>query len=229
MPARPRTCARSAIAPQAAADRPPYGVDYEGKTSERLRLSGDQAAGLPALLSAAFAAAHRALASGAPVYVFHPAGPLAHTFTGALLGEGFELRQTLVWVKDQLVLGRSDYHYRHEPILYGHKPGPGRRGRGGRGWYGGNSEQSVIEVAGPRASSEHPTAKPPELLERLIKNSSRRGALVLDPFAGSGSALVACERLDRRAALVELDPRYCDVVRARWRALSGEPERRLAP
>jgi DNA modification methylase len=208
---------------------PPYGVDYEGRTSERLTISGDRAAGLGALLSAAFAAAHRALAPGAPFYVFHPAGPLGHTFTGALLAQGFELRQTLVWVKDQLVLGRSDYHYRHEPILYGFKPGPGRRGRGGRGWYGGNSEQSVIEVARPRASSEHPTAKPPELLERLIKNSSRRGALVLDPFAGSGSALLACERLERRAALVELDPRYCDVIRARWRALSRAPERRLSP
>ena len=208
---------------------PPYGVDYQGKTSERLRLSGDSSAGLGALLSAAFAAAHRSLAPGAPFYVFHPAGPLAHTFTSALLEQGFELRQTLVWVKDQLVLGRSDYHYRHEPILYGYKPGPGRRGRGGRGWYGGNSEQSVIEVARPRASSEHPTAKPPELLERLIRNSSRRGARVLDPFAGSGSALVACERLGRRAGMIELDPRYCDVIRGRWRALSGEPERRLAP
>jgi ParB-like nuclease domain len=145
---------------------PPYGVDYQGKTSERLRIRGDGAAGLPALLSEAFAAAHRRLAPGAPFYVFHPAGPLSHTYTSALLAEGFELRQTLVWVKDQLVLGRSDYHYRHEPILYGYRPGSGRRGRGGAGWYGGNSEQSVIEVARPRASSEHPTAKPPELLER---------------------------------------------------------------
>jgi DNA modification methylase len=189
---------------------PPYGVDYQGKTSERLRIRGDGAAGLPALLSEAFAAAHRRLAPGAPFYVFHPAGPLSHTYTSALLAEGFELRQTLVWVKDQLVLGRSDYHYRHEPILYGYRPGSGRRGRGGAGWYGGNSEQSVIEVPRPRASSEHPTAKPPELLERLIRNSSRRGTVVLDPFAGSGSALVACERLGRpgraRPALLRCDP-----------------------
>jgi hypothetical protein len=142
---------------------PPYGVDYQGKTSERLRIRGDAAAGLPALLSEAFAAAHRRLAPGAPFYVFHPAGPLSHTYTTALLAEGFELRQTLVWVKDQLVLGRSDYHYRHEPILYGYRGAPRARWAG---WYGRNSEQSVIEVARPRASSEHPTAKPPELLER---------------------------------------------------------------
>src|SRR5207247_2068619 len=119
-------------------------------------------------------------------------------------------------------LGRSDYHYRHEPILYGYKPASGRLGRGASGWYGDNSQASVIEIARPRASREHPTMKPPELIALALRNSTRRGALVLDPFAGSGSTLVACEALGRAARLVELDPGYCEVIVARFERLTGE-------
>ena len=201
---------------------PPYGVDYVGKTKRRLRIEGDAASGLSELLSDAFEAADPALCPGSPLYVAHPAGPLAATFYAAFTAAGWSLRQTLIWVKDRFSLGRSDYHYRHEPILYGFKPGEGRLGRGGRGWHGGNAEDSVIEVARPRASREHPTAKPAELIARLVRNSSPRGALVLDPFAGSGSTLAACESLGRRARLIELDPAYADVIVARWEALSGE-------
>ena len=126
-----------------------------------------------------------------------------------------------MWVKDQFVLGRSDYHYRHEPILYGHKPGRGRIGRGAAGWFGDNAQDSVLEVARPRASRDHPTIKPPELVERCVRNSTRRGDLVLDPFAGSGSTLSACESSGRAARLVEADPRYCDVIVARFERLTG--------
>ncbi len=126
-----------------------------------------------------------------------------------------------MWVKDSLVLGHADYHFRHEPILYGYKPGAGRIGRGAEGWYGGNAEDTVLEVARPRASREHPTAKPPELVERCVRNSTRRGDLVLDPFAGSGSTLVAAERLGRRARLMELDSAYCDVIVTRYERLTG--------
>ena len=135
--------------------------------------------------------------------------------------QGWRLRQTLVWVKDSFVLGRSDYHYRHEPILYGHKPGGGRIGRGAPGWFGAHAQNSVLEVPRPRASREHPTMKPPELVERCLRNSTRRGDLILDPFAGSGSVLVACERAHRRARLIELDPRYCDVIVDRFERLIG--------
>lgn len=208
---------------------PPYGVSYEGKTKAALRIEGDGAAGLEVLLSESFAAADSALAPGARIYVAHPAGRLALTFANAFVAQGWVLRQTLVWVKDAFVLGRSDYHYRHEPILYGCKPGGGRIGRGGRGWYGDNAQDSVLEVARPRQSREHPTMKPPELVERCLRNSTRRGDLVLDPFAGSGSTLVACEAAGRAARLLELDPRYCDVVVARWEGLTGRSAQRVGP
>src|SRR5215210_5277318 len=208
---------------------PPYGVDYQGKTKAGLRIENDGAPGLGALLSESFAAADAALSPGARIYVAHPAGKLALTFGAAFVGQGWVLRQTLVWVKDAFVLGRSDWHYRHEPIHYGHKPADGRIGRGAAGWYGDNAQDSVLEVARPRASRDHPTMKPPELVERCLRNSTRRGDLVLDPFAGSGSTLVACEAAGRVARLIELDPRYCDVVVGRWEGLTGRRAQRVAP
>ena len=173
-----------------------------------------------------FAAVDAALPPGARIYVCHPAGPLSLTFGSAFV-ERWRLHQTLVWVKDQMMLGRSDYQYKHEPILYGHKPARARIGRGGRGWFSGNSEVSVLEVTRPKASREHPTMKPPELVEICVQNSSAAGDVVLDPFAGSGSTLVACERAHRRARLVELDPRYCHVIVARYERLTGEATERL--
>jgi DNA modification methylase len=199
---------------------PPYGVSYTGKTKAKLKLKGD-GDGVEALLQKAFALVDEALLAGAPLYVCHPAGALSLVFGNAFTVTGWELRQTLVWAKDQIVLGRSDYHYRHEPILYGYKPKKGRLGRGGAGWYGDNAQASVIEVARPRASREHPTMKPPELVALALRNSTRPGALVLDPFAGSGSTLVACEALGRSARLIELDPGYCDVVVSRFERLTG--------
>ena len=208
---------------------PPYGVEYEGKTKAALRIANDGASDLEALLSEAFAAVDSALSPGARLYIAHPAGELSLTFGACFMSAGWRLRQTLVWVKDGFVLGRSDYHYRHEPILYGHKPGEGRIGRGARGWFGDNAQDSVLEVPRPRRSSEHPTMKPPELVERCLRNSTRRGERVLDPFAGSGSTLVACESAGRAARLLELDPRYCDVVVGRWERLTGRRAERGWP
>ena len=139
---------------------PPYGVEYEGKTKAALPLEGDGASGLEALLAESFAAIDLVLSPGGRLYVAHPAGALSLTFGNCFVAQGWRLRQTLVWVKDAFVLGRSDYHYRHEPILYGHKPGDGRIGRGARG-YGDHAQDSVLEVARPRQSCEHPTTKPP--------------------------------------------------------------------
>ena len=207
---------------------PPYGVAYEGKTAARLRLRNDSADGLEELLERAFAAIDAVLAPGAALYVLHPAGPLSATFLSAFLAQGWSLRQTLVWVKDSLVLGHADYHFRHEPLLYGYKPGAGRRGRGAEGWHGDNAQSSVLEVPRPRAAREHPTMKPVELVEIALRNSSARRGLVLDPFAGSGSTLVGCERLGRRARLLELDPAYCDVVVARYERLTGQPAELLS-
>jgi hypothetical protein len=213
--------------PQLLWTDPPFGVSYVGKTNRKLRIAGDKPDGLAALLGAAFGCVDAALAAGAALYVAHPAGPGGLVFGSCFEAQGWQLRQTLVWVKDAFVLGHSDYHYRHEPILYGFKPGRGRLGRGGRGWYGGNGEQSVLEIPRPRASREHPTMKPPELVAVGLRNSSRRGELVLDPFAGSGSTLVACEALGREARLIELEPGYCDVIAARFERLTGQPAKRI--
>jgi DNA modification methylase len=198
---------------------PPYGVEYEGKTKATLTIRNDTAASLEPLLEKTFAAVDPVLSPGGRVYVFSPAGPLGTTFRLALGQAGWPLRQTLVWVKNSIVLGHSDYHYAHEDLLFGAKPGAGRVGRGrhrGSRWYGGNSESSVLFFDRPTRSELHPTMKPIDLLTRLLRNSSRRGDVVLDPFAGSGSTLIACEQLGRRCFAVEIDPRYCDVIRARY-------------
>jgi DNA modification methylase len=107
-------------------------------------------------------------------------------------------------------------------LIFGYKPGEGRRGRGSGGWYGGDDQSTVFEHPSPRRNDEHPTSKPVALVEAKLQNSSRSGDLVLDPFLGSGSALIACERLQRRCYGLELDPRYADIVVARWERHSGK-------
>ncbi len=143
-------------------------------------------------------------------------------FGSAFLGAGWKIHQTLVWIKDTIVLGHSDYHYRHEPILFGYKPGQGRFGRGGKHWYGGNSEASVFEVPRPKASRDHPTSKPVELVARCLRNSTDHGNRVLDPFLGSGTTMIACETIGRFCRAIELDPRYVDVAVKRWQAFTGQ-------
>jgi DNA modification methylase len=151
-----------------------------------------------------------------------PAGPGQLAFLNAFIAQGWDLRQSLVWEKDQMVLGHGDYHYRHEPIAFGYAPGPGRRGRGGVGWYGGNAQDSILEVPRPAASRDHPTMKPVELIRRCLRNSSPPSGVVLDPFAGSGSTLIACELLGLRGHAVELDPAYCDVIIRRYEEITGK-------
>jgi DNA modification methylase len=208
---------------------PPYGVDYEGKTAEALQIQGDTPADLAELLSASFAAADTVLKRGARIYICHPSGERSLPFIDAFLAQKWKLRQELIWVKDAFVLGHADYHFRHEAILYGHKPGQGRIGRGSGGWFGNDSQSSVLEVPKPSASREHPTMKPPELIEIALRNSSRRSQLILDPFAGSGSTLVASEECGRASRLIEIDPRYCDVIVQRFESLSGEKAKRERP
>jgi DNA modification methylase len=200
---------------------PPYGIDYVGKTARAMTIQNDSEAGLDQLLKGAFSAANAVLSSGAPIYVAHPAGALSVPFVNAFQSVGWQVRQSLVWVKDSMVLGHGDYHYKHEAILYGYKPTKARLGRGGDGWYGGDDQTSVFEVPRPKASREHPTTKPLGLIEACIRNSSPREAVVLDPFGGSGSTLIAAHRLGRKGYLVEIDPAYCDVIRERYARLAG--------
>ncbi|ORL93428.1 DNA modification methylase [Prescottella equi] len=203
---------------------PPYGVDYVGKTKQALTIRNDTTHGLEALLHDAFTTAVEVARPGAPVYIAH-ADTERVTFESAMRAAGITPRQNLIWVKNQLVMGRSDYHYQHEPILYGFTPtaaGIGRLGRGGDHWHGDNTASTVIHVDKPTANATHPTMKPVDLIAPLITNSCPPGGIVLDLFSGSGSTMAAAFLAGRRAALIELDPCYADVIIERWEAISGE-------
>jgi DNA modification methylase len=201
---------------------PPYGVDYVGKTARKLTIRNDASDSIGSLLGGVLQAATPLLGASAAFYVCCPAGPQGTAFRRSLAEAGWVHQQTLVWVKNALVLGHGDYHYQHEEILYGHLPGRGRSGRGnhaGTRWYGGNDQTSVFMVDRPSRSELHPTIKPTSLIESMVANSSRRGEHVYDPFAGSGSTLIACERTGRRCLAIELEPAYCDVIRQRYEGL----------
>ncbi len=222
---------------------PPYGVEYTGGTADALTIQNDGAEDLEPLLTAAFQAAIGALRQGAPVYVAH-SDTRRVTFEQTMKAAGFLVRQNLIWVKNAMVLGHADYQYQHEPILegaapteddgkshepllYGFTPGAaGRLGRGGPKWYGPNNGTTVFEVDKPPANREHPTMKPVKLILAMLANSVRPGQLVLDPFAGSGSTLIAAHYHGAFARVVELDPKYVDVICARYQKETGELPRR---
>lgn len=200
---------------------PPYGVSYVGKTKDSLTIENDGAEGLAELLQGAMGTLVVSAVEGAPVYVAH-ADTERVTFETAMRDAGMLVRQNLVWVKNTLVMGRSDYHYKHEPILYGFTPGgTGRLGRGGPRWYGDNKQTTVLEYSKPSQNSDHPTMKPVDLVIAMLKNSCPPGGKVLDLFGGSGSTLIAAHHLGAKARLVELDPRYVDVICRRWQAHTG--------
>lgn len=207
---------------------PPYGVDYVGKTKDALTIQNDGSASLPELLAGAFATATVALKPGAPVYIAH-ADMARVAFETAFHAAGWLFRQNLIWVKDVLVLGHADYHWRHEPILYGFTDGgEGRLGRGGPRWQGDDAQTTVFEVAKPPRNAEHPTMKPVELIVRHLNNSCPPKGLVYEPFGGSGSTLIAAHQTGRIARVVELDPRYVDVICRRHQEHAGtKPERLL--
>ncbi|MER0443044.1 DNA methyltransferase [Streptomyces sp. Edi4] len=203
---------------------PPYGVDYVGKTKDALTISNDGAADLPELLAGAFAVATVALKPGAPLYVAH-ADTARIVFETAMRDAGWLVRQNLIWVKNTMVLGRSDYHYQHEPILYGFTDAPagsGRLGRGGDRWYGDNAQTTVFSVDKPARNAEHPTSKPVELITAGLRNSCAPDAVVYEPFGGSGSTLIAAHTTGRAARVVELDPRYADVICRRYQEHTGD-------
>jgi len=205
---------------------PPYGVNYVGKTKDALTIENDSGLNLEELLAGAFKGAIAALRPGAPVYIAHPPGPLQMVFMRQMVDAGLLFRQQLVWVKNQFVLGRSDYHYRHEPILYGFTPAPdgsGRLGRGGDWWFGDHAQDSVFHVDRPSRSEEHPTMKPVDLIVEMLRNSCPpKGGIVYEPFGGSGSTMVAAHIIGAAARLVEIDPKYVDVICRRYQQLTGE-------
>lgn len=195
---------------------PPYNVDYTGSTKDKLKIENDDLdAGLfKQLLCQAFHAADAVMKPGAAFYIWH-ADSNGYLFRAAC-AEVWQVRQCLIWNKNSLVLGRQDYQWKHEPCLYGWKDGAAHYFADTR------SETTVIDEKRPTRSESHPTMKPVSLLARLIKNSSKSEELVLDTFGGSGSTLIACEQLKRRCCMMEIDPKYCDVIIERWESFTGE-------
>jgi DNA modification methylase len=233
---------------------PPYNVAYEGSAGS-IKNDALSDAEFAAFLGAAFGALISVMRPGAPIYVAH-SDTGGYTFRRCFLEAGFKLSSCLIWRKNALVLSRGDYHWQHEPILYGWKPGEAHR------WYGSRDKTTIVEFAAPpfqqvgedqwqivlgettlivrghdltieparstvflenkpTASAEHPTMKPVALVARMLANSAMRGAVVLDPFGGSGSTLMACHWLGMKARLLELDPRFVDVTVWRWAEATG--------
>ena len=146
---------------------------------------------------------------GAPIYVFH-ADTEGVNFRSALVDAGFKFSQCLIWKKNSIVMSRQDYHWLHEPCLYGWKTGAAHP------WHSDRKQRTVMEFDRPSKSAEHPTMKPLELISYLIGNSSRQRQIVFDAFLGSGSTLISCEKLWRACRGIELDPKYSDVEVKRW-------------
>lgn len=231
---------------------PPYGVDYHGRTKDRLTIANDKidsADELREFLCSFLSTADPFIKGGGVFYIFSAPGDNMRAFMEAIMTR-YRIRSTLIWVKNAMVMGWGDYMYRHEPIFYGWKDGA-------HYWCGSRSQDTILDkeidydamtkadavamlkdildnnaiptttlkFARPSASREHPTMKPIALLAYLIKNSSRNGEIVLDPFGGSGSTLLACEQTGRVCYTAEIDRHYCDVIRKRyWKFVNNGDE-----
>ena len=221
---------------------PPYNVAYTGKTADALKIDNDAMddAGFKDFLIKAFKTMLELLKAGGAFYIWH-ADLKGAIFREALNESGGQLRQCLIWVKNVMTLGRQDWQWRHEPCLYGWKNGANHYWDGRRDLTtvydekpdykkmnkeqllqeitklrGDNVPNTIIYEDKPARNEEHPTMKPVKLFQRLIKNSSKEDDAILDPFGGSGTTIIACEKLNRTAYVNEIDPHYCDVIRKRW-------------
>jgi site-specific DNA-methyltransferase (adenine-specific) len=163
----------------------------------------------------AFNAAVQVMKEGASFYIWFASREYVN-FELALNSVGLQVRQELIWNKNSLVMGRQDYQWKHEPCLYGWKDGAGHN------WYGDRKQTTIIDWDRPTKSEDHPTMKPVGLFGYQIQNSSKEGDIILDSFGGSGTTIVACEQIGRKARLMELDPHYCNVIIARWEKLTGQ-------
>lgn len=196
---------------------PPYNVQYVGKTKDSLTIENDSMSdgAFFAFCLDAFTCMFSYVREGASIYVFH-ADTEGLNFRRAFKEAGFKLSECLIWAKDVFVLGRQDYHWRHEPILYGWKEGAGHY------FVNDRTQDTVLTYERPKRSEEHPTMKPVPLVGKLMQNSSMLDWKVLDPFGGSGSTLIAAQQLDRQCFTMELDPRYAQVIIERWQNLTGD-------
>src|ERR1700730_15506431 len=235
---------------------PPYNVNYEG-VAGKIKNDDMEDGPFRQFLLRAYSVMFRVLKDGAAVYVCH-SDTEGLNFRSAFKEAGFKLSGCLIWCKDALVLGRSDYQWQHEPILYGWKP------TGSHKWYGDRKsttisefmlegpiiqvepnlfslrlgdqwfqirgekltidelETTVVKIPRPKRNEDHPTMKPVALIDKMLRNSTKKKDLVFDPFGGSGSTLISCEKLGRTAYLCELEPKFCDVIVARWEKATGK-------
>ena len=184
---------------------PPYNVNYQGKTKDALKIKNDSmsSSNFYQFLFDMYRNMYRAMKDGASYYIFH-ADTEGHNFRQAILDAQFKLAQCLVWVKQAFIMGRQDYHWRHEPILYGWKP------TASHNWHSDRKQSTVIEFDRPNRNDIHPTMKPVGLVAYLIQNSSKVKDIVLDLFSGSGATIMACEQTERTCYAMELDPVYVD-------------------
>jgi site-specific DNA-methyltransferase (adenine-specific) len=196
---------------------PPYNVAYTGKTKDALTIQndsmGDEA--FRTFLRDAFVTADAVLKPGAVFYVWH-ADSEGYNFRGACKDAGWQVRQCLIWQKNSMVMGRQDYHWQHEPCLYGWKDGAGHL------WASDRKQTTLLKFDRPSRSEDHPTMKPVALFEYQLLNNTKGGDIVLDSFGGSGTTLIAAEKNGRIARIMELDPKYVDVIVKRWEDFTGQ-------
>lgn len=191
---------------------PPYNVAYEGKTKEALTIENDSMDddSFRVFLRDAFIAATSVMKPGAAFYIWH-SDLEGFNFRGACRDADLQVRQCLIWHKNSMVMGRQDYHWQHEPCLYGWKNGAGHL------WNSDRKQTTVLNFDRPTSSQDHPTMKPVPLFQYCVENNTKEMDIVLDTFAGSGTTLVVCEKTNRIARLMELDPHYCDVIVNRYK------------
>ena len=196
---------------------PPYNVEYTGKTKDALTIKNDSMddESFRQFLRDAFVAADTVMKSGAVFYIWH-ADSEGYNFRGACKDSGWTVRQCLIWKKQTLVMGRQDYHWKHEPCLYGWKDGSAHL------WATDRKQTTILEFDRPSRNALHPTMKPVDLIEYQVLNNTKGQDVVLDLFGGGGSTLIACEKTGRHARLMELDPKYVDVIVRRWQEFTGK-------
>jgi len=194
---------------------PPYNVNYEGGTGLKIQNDNMKDAEFRQFLKDVYIAANCFLRPGAAFYIWH-ADSEGYNFRGAAFDTGWKVRQCLIWLKSSLVMGRQDYQWKHEPCLYGWTEGAAHT------WNSDRKQTTILEFDKPRRNGEHPTMKPVDLFQYQMANSTKPGDIVLDSFGGSGTTMIAAERINRKARLMELDPAYCDVIVKRWEDFTGK-------
>jgi len=196
---------------------PPYNVDYEGYTKEKLTIKSDAMSDddyIQFLLDT-FKCIRIAIKDGAGLYVCHASAWQLKT-EQALIDCGFEMRNQIIWAKNTFAWGMGRYKFQHEPIFYAHVKGVSDS------WYGDKTQSTLWQENKPSANKLHPTMKPVGIVLRATDNSSKAGDIIYDPFIGSGTTIIACEKTNRKCYGMELDPHYCDVIIKRWEDFTGK-------